>query len=138
MPRRLHPPTLTQWGCQHDWQVRHTKRLPSPWPAKHRNYRCRQCSLAMVTEERPAVLWEERALVELVNTLLPLGQPVYLRDQGITTLPLSGLNALLKKQGFYIYAAKVRDAKRLVACTDKASRIERFGLFELRTISQDT
>src|SRR5262249_26353337 len=103
MPRRLHPPTLTQWGCQHDWQVRHTKRLPSPWPAKHRNYRCRQCSLAMVTEEPPAVLWEDRALVELVNTLLPLAHPVYLRDQGITTLPLYGLNALLKKQGFYIY-----------------------------------
>ena len=134
MPRRIKPPTLSQWGCQHTWRVRHTTRRPGPWPAKHRNYRCGRCGLAMVTEERPAVPWDERALVELVKPLLPPGQPVYLRDKGITTLPLYGLNTLLEPQGFFIHAAKVRDPKRFVACTDKAGRIERFGLFELSRV----
>ncbi len=55
MPRRLKPPTLSQWGCQHQWSVRHTTRLPGPWPAKHRNYRCLRCGVSLVTEERPAI-----------------------------------------------------------------------------------
>ena len=119
MPRRLKPPTLSQWGCQHPWRVRHTTRLPGPGPAKHRNYRCSRCGLARVTEERPAVPWDERALVELVKALVPAGKPVYLRDQGITTLPLYGLNTLLETQGVFMHAAKVRRAERFVACVDK-------------------
>ncbi len=138
MPRRLNPRTLTQWGCQHHWQVRHTKRRPGPWPAKHRSYRCSRCGLAMVTDERPAVPWSEPDLVALVKSLLPPGHPVYLHDQGITTLPLSGLNTLLEPQGFYIHAAKVRHLKRFVACTDKQGRLEHFGLFELRPTRQGT
>lgn len=70
----------------------------------------------------------------VVKTLLPEGQPVYLRERGITELPLHRLNATLEPQGFVIHAAKVRDHKRFVACTDKHGRVERFGLFELRRI----
>jgi len=60
MPRQVKAPTVWQWGCAHDWRVRQTKRWPGPWPAKHRNYRCARCGLAVVTEERPAVPWDER------------------------------------------------------------------------------
>jgi len=47
------------------------------------------------SEERLAVPWDARDLVALVKTLLPQGRPVYLRDVGITTLPLDALNRLL-------------------------------------------
>jgi len=132
MARTVKPPMLAQWGCVHHWQVRHTRRHPGLWPAKHRNYRCTRCGLGMVTEERPAVPWDERHLVTLVKTLLPEGQPVYLRDLGVTTLPLYGLNSLLVHQGYLIHAAKVRDRTRFVACTDRHGRVEQYGLFELR------
>ena len=137
MARTVKPPTLAQWGCAHSWRVRHTRRWPNPWPAKHRNYRCERCGLGMVTEERPAVAWDERYLVALVKSLLPEGQPVYLRNQGITELPLYGLNAVLLRHGLVIHAAKVRNSKRFVACTDKDGRVEQYGLFELRQIHQD-
>jgi len=90
----------------------------------------------LVTEERPAVPWTEHDLLALVRALLPPGQPVYLRDLGFTTFPLYGLNALLEPQGFFIHAAKVRDPKRFVTCTDRTGRGEPFGLFELRPITQ--
>ncbi len=137
MARTVKPPTLGQWGCPHLWRVRHTRRWPGPWPAKHRNYRCERCGLGMVTEERPSVMWDEQALAALVKALLPEGQPVYLRERGITELPLYGLNTLLERQGYMIHAAKVRDRKRFVACTDKDGRVERYGLFELRQVQQE-
>jgi excisionase family DNA binding protein len=71
-------------------------------------------------------------LVALVRALLPEGQRVYLRDKGITELPLLALNAILAPQGLVIHAAKVRDRRRSVACTDHFGRVEGFGLFELR------
>jgi hypothetical protein len=89
------------------------------------------------TEERLAVPWDAQDLVALLQTLLPEGKPVYLRDVGITTLPVHGLNTLLAQQGYVIHAAKVRDPKRFVACTDKEGRVEPYGLFELRQIHQD-
>ncbi len=132
MARTVRPPTLAQWSCAHLWRVRHTRRYPGLWPAKHRNYRCVRCGLGMVTEERPAVSWDERDLLALVKTLLPEGQPVYLWNQGITELPLYGLNRLLEAHGYVIHAAKVRDAKRFVACMGRDGRLERYGVFELR------
>jgi len=92
----------------------------------------------LVTEERPAIPWSEQDLVTRLRALLPPGPPVYLRDLGMTSLPLSGLNALLGPQGFFMHAAKVREPKRFVACTDSADRLEPFGLFELRPSSQGT
>ena len=52
-------------------------------------------------------------------------------------MPLYGLNRLLEGQGYMIHAAKVRDAKHFVACSDKYGRVEQFGLFELRQIPQE-
>jgi hypothetical protein len=72
--------------------------------------------------------------VPLVKMLLPEGRWVYLRDHGITELPLSELNAILERHGLMVHATKVRNPKRFVACRDKDGRIVRFGLFELRPI----
>ena len=81
--------------------------------------------------------WGKGDLVALVKALLPEGKPVYLRSQGVTSLPLYRLNRLLQRQGLVIHAAKVRDPKRVVACTNKDGRAERFGLFQLRQIPQE-
>lgn len=134
--RRMSPPTLDQWTCPHRWKV------IGSWPQsgflyRKRYLKCLRCGLHAKTIERPAVPWDERDLVALVKALLPEGKPVYLREKGITALPLYGLNTLLEPQGYVIHAAKVRDAKRFVACTDKHGRVERFGLFELRPIRQE-
>jgi hypothetical protein len=137
MARRVKPPTsLTQWGCQHHWQVRHTHRYREPLPRKRRHYKCRSCGVAMVTEEQPVMAWDEGELLAQVKALLPVQQPVYLRDQGITELPLYGLNALLKKHGLLIQARKVRNQKKFVRCTDKHGQTEVFGLFILEPIKE--
>jgi len=96
---------------------------------------CRHCGLKVKNEERLAVPWNEQDLVGMVRSLLPEGRPVYLRDRGITELPLSGLNAILAGHGLEIHASKGRDLKRLVACTDQEGRVKSFGLFELRRTS---
>jgi hypothetical protein len=74
-----------------------------------------------------------RQLVEKITALLPEGQAVYLRDRGITELPLYGLNAILEKHSLLIQTRKVRSPKRFVACTDKNGRSEPFGLFILES-----
>jgi hypothetical protein len=89
------------------------------------------------TEERLAVPWAERDLVSRVKSLLPEGKVVYLRDLGIIELPLYGLNSILERQDLVIHAAKVRDPRRFVTCTDRHGRVEQFGLFELRRIEQE-
>ena len=131
--RRLKPPTLLQWGCGHQWKTTHS--LPQGEVFHRIRYlKCLRCGLRVKTEERLAVPWDARDPVGLVQGLLPEGQPVYLRDLGVATLPLHGLNTLLARQGYVIHAAKVRDRKRFVACTDKDGRVEQYGLFELRAI----
>ncbi|MBI3327034.1 MAG: hypothetical protein HYZ81_10080 [Nitrospinae bacterium] len=133
--RRLTPPTLQQWGCQHRWKTTHS--LPQRNALHRIRYvKCLRCGLRVKTEERLAVPWDERDLVALVKGLLPEGKPVYLRDHGVTALLLYGLNSLLSAQGYVIQARKVRDAKRVVACTGKDGRVEHYGLFELRAIAQ--
>jgi len=132
--RRLKPPTLWQWGCVHQWKV--TKSHPNRNGVLRTRYMtCKRCELRVKTEERLAVPWNEQDLVALVKGLLTEGQPVYLRDQGITELPLYELNGVLERQGYVIHAAKVRDATRFVRCTDKQGRMERYGLFDLRQTS---
>ena len=136
--RRLQAPTLLQWGCSaHRWKV--TKSHPGADDVLRVRYMtCRRCGLRVKSEEQLAVPWDARDLVALVQGLLPEGQPVYLRDRGIMELPLHGLNIRLARHGLMIHAAKVRDAKRFVACMDKDGRMERFGLFELRQLPPES
>ncbi len=76
-------------------------------------------------------------MLALVRALLPDGQRVYLRTEGLKTLPLGLLNAGLAPFGYVIHAAKVRDRKRFVACTDRNGKVEHFGLFELRQVEKE-
>lgn len=112
--RRLKPPTLLQWGCAHQWKTTHS-RPQGDTLHRVRYHTCLKCGLRAKTEERLAVPWNEGDLVALVKALLPEGTPVYLRDHGITELPLYGLNTLLARQGYIIHAAKVRTSRRFVA-----------------------
>jgi hypothetical protein len=77
------------------------------------------------------------ALVALLQVLLPEGKPRYLRDCGITTLPLAHLNAVLAPLGYVIVGHKTRSAERFVVCTDSRGEVERYGLFELRRIEKE-
>jgi hypothetical protein len=134
--RRLHPPTLTQWTCAHQWKTT-TSRPGQGDIVRMRYLSCQHCGLKVKTEERLAVPWNQRDLVTQIKALLPEGEAVALRDKGITDLPLQVLNAILARQGYVIHASKVRDPKRSVACTDQDGRVERFGLFELRRIAPE-
>jgi hypothetical protein len=86
------------------------------------------------SEEKLAVPWDEDDLVAQVKALLPEGQAVALREQGITELPLARLNTILKRHGLVIHAAKGGDPKRFVACTVCDGRVEPYGLFALRSM----
>jgi hypothetical protein len=135
--RRLHPPTLPQWGCGHRWKT--TTSRPGEGDAVRLRYlTCRRCGLKVKTEERLAVPWEEAALVDHVKALLPEGQAVALRDKGISELPLARLNARLAPYGYVIHARKGWDAKQMVRCTGEEGQVDRFGLFELRPLSPGT
>jgi hypothetical protein len=129
--RRLHPPTLAQWGCDHRWKTT-TSRPGEGDIVRVRYLTCRRCGLKVKTEERLAVPWDESDLFDQVKTLLPEGQAVALRDRGITELPLARLNARLAPLGYIMHASNGRDPKRLVACTGEDGRVDQFGLFELR------
>ena len=132
--RRLQWPTLQQWGCQHQWKVTHTLAgWPEPWP-RERYQRCRRCGLRVKTEERLAVPWTEQDLIAQVRQLLPEGQAVALRRQGITTLPLEGVNRLLAKHRLVIQASKGDDPSQRVACVNDYGKVEQYGLFELRRL----
>ncbi len=135
--RRLHPPTLVQWSCQHRWKTT-TTRPGQDDIVRVRYLTCRRCGLKVKTEERLAVPWDEEDLVAELKALLPEGQVVALRDKGITELPLGRLNARLARQGYVIRASKGRDRKPVVACIGEDGRVERFGLFALRSISSET
>jgi hypothetical protein len=78
------------------------------------------------------------ALVALLRVLLPEGTRRYLRDLGITTLPLAQLNAVLAPLGYVLVGTKTRAGARFVVCSDAHGQIERFGLFELRRVEEET
>ncbi len=78
------------------------------------------------------------ALVALLQVLLPEGKPRYLRDCGITTLPLAQLNAVLALLGYVLVGTKTRSPARFVRCTDSHEQVERYGLFELRRVEEVT
>jgi hypothetical protein len=96
--RRLKLHTLHQWGCAHKWKTTHSL-SQADGPDGVRYHKCLRCRLQVKTGEVPEVSWNERDLVTLLQTLLPEGTPVYLRDHGITKLPLHGLNATLERHG---------------------------------------
>jgi hypothetical protein len=129
--RRLHPPTLAQWGCDHRWKTT-TSRPGEGDIVRVRYLTCRRCGLKVKTEERLAVPWDEADLVARVKAVMPEGEAVSLRECGIMGLPLARLNARLAPLGYIMHPSKGRDPKRLVACTGENGRVEQFGLFELR------
>jgi hypothetical protein len=135
--RRLHPPTLAQWGCDHRWKTT-TSRPGGGEILRVRYLVCRRCGLRVKSEERLAVPWDERDLVAQVKALLPEGQAVALLDKGIMELPLARLNAQLAPHGYVIHASKGSDRRRLVACVDEAGRVKPFGVFELRPTPPNT
>src|SRR5919108_3861507 len=132
--RRLHPPTLAQWGCHHRWKTT-TSRPGIDGILRVRYLTCRRCGLKVKTEERLAVPWDETALVAQVKALLPEGQAVALPDKGITELPLEALNARLARQGYWIHASQTWNVKQGVACVDQGGRVTRYARFELRRMS---
>jgi hypothetical protein len=95
--------------------------------------RLKEPEAAVPVEPAPAVDCV-KILLALVRALLPDGQQVYLRNRGLTALPLDALKALLAPEGSTMHAAKVRDARRSVTCTDVYGRIEHYGVFEVRAI----
>jgi hypothetical protein len=132
--RRLRPPTLAQWGCDHQWKTT-TSRPGGGEILRVRYLVCRRCGFRVKSEERLAVPWDERDLVAQVRALLPEGQAVALWDKGIIELPLARLNARLAPHGYVIHGSKGRNSKQIVACMGEDGRVELFGLFELRPTS---
>lgn len=99
------------------------------------------------TPASPAVMAEEASgdqsaqtravLVALLRMLLPEGERRYLRDLGITALPLVPLNALLAHEGYVIEAYEVQDPTRFVDCLGQDGTPEPFGLFEMRRLTRE-
>jgi hypothetical protein len=134
--RRLHPPTLAQWGCGHRWKTT-TSRPGQDGIVRVRYLTCRRCGLKVKTEERLAVPWDEADVVAQVKALLPEGQAVALRDKGITELPLARLNARLAPQGYVIHAKKGRDRSRQVACINHDGSVILYEWFGLCPMSSE-
>src|SRR5919109_3192366 len=123
--RRLHPPTLAQWGCHHRWKTT-TSRPGEDDILRVRYLTCRRCGLKAKTEERLAVPSDEGDLIAQVKALLPEGEAAYLRERGIAELPLEVLNTRLARQGYRIHASQSWDVKRGVACVDRGTRVVRY------------
>ena len=134
--RRLQLPTLVQWGCAHLWKTTTSRQGGAP-VVQVRYLKCRRCGLRVKSEERLAVPWDEQDLLALVRSLLPEGGRVYLRDKGLTELPLDGLNTILARHELMIYATKGNDPRRMVTCTLTDGRRTRYELFELRQIPHE-
>lgn len=78
----------------------------------------------------------QAALVTLLRVMLPAGKRRYLRDCGIATLPLAQLNAVLAPLGYVLRGTETRSADRFVLCSDAHGKVERYGLFELRRVTE--
>jgi hypothetical protein len=127
---------LVQWGCTHPWKTTTTRRGDDDVVRMH-YLTCRRCGLKVKTEERLAVHWDGKDLVDHLKALLPEGQAVVLRDKGITELPLAQLNAHLLPYGYVIHARKGQDRTRLVACMDHHDKVTPYGVFELRPMAPE-
>ena len=133
--RRLHPPTLSQWACDHRWKTT-TSRPSEDDIVRVRYLTCWRCGLKVKTEDRLAVPWDVGDLVDQLKALLPEGQAVVLRDKGITELPLARLNARLATHGYVIHASKGGDRARLVACVDHEGKVTPMGCLSCDRLRQ--
>ena len=112
--RRLHPPTLAQWTCAHQWKTT-TSRLGQGDVVRVRYLTCRRCGLKVKTEERLAVPWDERDFLGLVAEAFPedvVADVATLKTQGLLSGDLSPLNAHLIPHGWQLDL--VRDQARVV------------------------
>ena len=133
--RRLRPPTLTQWSCDHHWKTTTTR--PGKGDLLRIRYlTCQRCGLKLKTEERPAVPWDDTDLLAQIRALLPEGEPVYLRDSGVSELPLEALNARLASLGYRIYASQSWLETKAVTCHGPKDRVRWYALFELQRLTQ--
>jgi hypothetical protein len=102
--RRLHPPTLAQWTCAHQWKT--TTSCPGKGDIVRVRYlTCRRCNLKVKSEERLVVPWGEQDLVALVAQVFPedaVADVATLREQGLLGGDLSRLNAHLVPYGWQL------------------------------------
>jgi hypothetical protein len=102
--RRLHPPTLAQWGCAHQWKTT-TSRPGQGDIVRVRYLTCRRCGLKAKTEEQLAVPWDEGDFMALVAEAFPEDTVVDvapLEVQGILGTSLLQLNARLVSHGWQL------------------------------------
>jgi hypothetical protein len=102
--RRLHPPTLSQWGCAHQWKTI-TSRPGKGGVVRVRYLTCRRCGLKVKTEERLAVPWDERDFMALVAQVFPedaVADVAMLKMRGLLDGELSPLNACLVPHGWHL------------------------------------
>jgi hypothetical protein len=112
--RRMHPPTLVQWGCEHQWKTT-TSRPGQGDVVRVRYLTCRRCGLRVKTEERLAVLWSEQELMTLVAQVFPedpVADVATVKAQGLCEEGLSWLNAHLVPHGWQLDL--VKDGWRVV------------------------
>jgi hypothetical protein len=112
--RRLQPPTLSQWGCEHQWKTT-TSRPGKGDLVRVRYLSCRRCGLKVKTEERLAVPWDERDFMALVAQVFPedaVADVAMLKMHGLLAEDLSRLNVHLLPHGWQLEL--VRDQGRVV------------------------
>jgi hypothetical protein len=112
--RRLHPPTLAQWACGHQWKTT-TSRPGQGHILRVRYLTCRRCGLKVKTEERLAVPWDKRDFLGLVAQAFPeeaVADVATLRTEGLLGGGLSRLNARLVPHGWQLNL--LRDQGRVV------------------------
>jgi hypothetical protein len=122
--RRLHPPTLAQWTCAHQWKTT-TSRPGTGDLVRVRYLTCRRCGLKVKTEERLAVPWGEQDFMALVEQAFPEDTMVdvaTLREQGVLNGGLSRLNAHLVSHGWQLEL--VRDLGRIVGAVRRRMSTE--------------
>jgi hypothetical protein len=102
--RRLQPPTLPQWGCEHQWKTT-TSRASHDDVIRVRYLTCRRCALKVKTEERLAVPWGERDFMALIAQVFPedaVADVAMLKMHGVLDGGLSRLNACLAPHGWHL------------------------------------
>ena len=125
--RRLHPPTLAQWACAHQWKTT-TSRLGKGDIVRVRYLTCRRCRLKVKTEERLAVPWGERDVIALVAQVFPedaVADVATLKTHCLLGGDLSRLNAHLLPHGWQLEL--VRDQRRVVGVVRRRISPEAIG-----------